>query len=180
MTFKTLLRSPERARLGLVLPVELACAAFSATLGMVATPLPSLLLLTASQAPVDARACPSRERFRGRALLEALLFSFLTFVALGPVLSLLVRARAAHDFNADDCSVIPWRNTGNGPLITNNDFDLTRLTHRQREVLTVMVGQLSKNDVGRLLHIAETIGMSNIRTRIAPFLNAEAAAQQPL
>ena len=110
-------------------------------------------------------------------MLEALLFSLLTFVALGPVLSLLVRARAAHDFNADDCSVILWRNTGYGPLITNNDVDLTRLTHRQREVLAAMVRQLSKNEVGRLLHIAETIGMSNMRTRIAAVLNAEAAAQ---
>ena len=109
-------------------------------------------------------------------MLEALLFSFLTFLALGPVLSLLVRERAAHDFNADDCSVIPWRNTGDGPLITINDIDFTRLTHRQREVLTIMVRQLSKIEVDRLLHIAETMGMSNIRTKIAAVLNAEAAA----
>ena len=128
--------------------------------------------MTTSQVPVDAGACPSGARFRERSLLEALLFSLLIFLALGPVLSLLVRARAAHDFNADGFSGILWRNR---PLITNNDVDLTRLTHRQREVLTIMVRQLSKDEVGRLLHIAETIGMSNMRTKIAAVLNAEAA-----
>ena len=33
--------------------------------------------------------------------------------------------------------------------------DLVKLTHRQREVLTLLARQLSNNEVVRLLHIAE-------------------------
>ena len=33
--------------------------------------------------------------------------------------------------------------------------DLAKLTHRQREVLTLIARQLSNNEVVRLLHIAE-------------------------
>ena len=33
--------------------------------------------------------------------------------------------------------------------------DLAKLTHRQREVLTLLARQLSNNEVVRLLHIAE-------------------------
>ena len=36
------------------------------------------------------------------------------------------------------------------------EADLAKLTHRQREVLAAIARQLSKNDVGRLLQIAET------------------------
>ena len=35
------------------------------------------------------------------------------------------------------------------------DVDLTKLTHRQREVLTTLARRLSTNEVERLLHVAE-------------------------
>jgi FixJ family two-component response regulator len=35
------------------------------------------------------------------------------------------------------------------------EADLAKLTHRQREVLTLLARQLSNHEVARLLHIAE-------------------------
>ena len=37
------------------------------------------------------------------------------------------------------------------------EVDLTRLTPRQREVLTSLARRLSKNEVERLLHLVETM-----------------------
>ena len=42
--------------------------------------------------------------------------------------------------------------TGTPPMITT---EAAKLTHRQREVLTLLARQLSNNEVARLFHIAE-------------------------
>ena len=39
--------------------------------------------------------------------------------------------------------------------MTKTKADLAKLTHRQREVLTLLARQLSNNEVVQLLHIAE-------------------------
>jgi hypothetical protein len=64
----------------------------------------------------------------------------------------------------------------NAPLITSSKANLVKLTHRQREVLTVLARRLSNNELPRLLHIAEAT------TNIDPeaLLQAYATAQEVL
>jgi hypothetical protein len=56
------------------------------------------------------------------------------------------------------------------------EADLAKLTHRQREVLTLLTRQLSNNEVARLSHVAEAI--TNIDAQA--LLQAYATVQEVL
>ena len=62
-----------------------------------------------------------------------------------------------HDFirtNASPQKCLKARGGDALPMIKTK-ADLAKLTHRQREVLTLLARQLSNNEIVRLLHIAE-------------------------
>ena len=61
-----------------------------------------------------------------------------------------------HDFITTNCKSTEMPKSARDALpMIKTKADLVKLTHRQREVLTLLARQLSNNEVVRLLHIAE-------------------------